>query len=191
MEFVKNAIGILEARHGELARQMAEIEQAIEVVLALDPQENKEPKTAEAPRRTRQARRTGKKKRAGKAGATTGGKRKRFSKYKGVYESKPAKDGTLRYKACARIDGKNKEFGTFKVEREAALAAAKARGDTELVRELTDETEQANNNPDRPLGRRGSRKSRKPAYKCLKCGLSYTTKPISCPQCSGAGFREV
>lgn len=206
MNIIESAIARLEARQSELADRITEIHKAIEVLRDVDKQENKASPTAEASpkalaseRRSRQARGTNRKKQAAKARGNTGGPRKQFSQYKGVYKGPNKADGRQTCQAGVWRDGKNKNLGNYLIEEQAAAVAAEARGEKAEAKRLLEIAkqkerniaEQQENNPDRPVGRRGSRESPTTAYQCSKCGDVYSTKPPSCPGCSGASFREV
>jgi len=117
------------------------------------------------------------------------------SQYTGVTK-KTGKRG-VRFEALA-WDCKKKRLvyvGRFDSEIEAAIAAAKARGDNDEVRRLSDLAEQIENNPDRPS--RGSRRDDTPTaepeiiYKCVHCRAEYQSRTGWCPRCGGEKFAAV
>jgi len=139
-----------------------------------------------------------------RAGERRHAQKKEPSKYKGVSKCV----GPQGVKFEARFwDGKHKKLkylGRFDNEIEAALTAAKARGDSDEIRRLSDIAEQMENNPDRPDGRTFTPKAGtgakhdyetteepKVAYRCKHCRLTYQSRPTSCPHCNSAAFDEV
>jgi len=126
-------------------------------------------------------------------------KRKK-SKYKGVSPLKPNKSGKIRYQAV-HWDNKEKKcrtIGVYERELEAAAVYRDHVGDTAKAADYrsldkqqqgldkkrqADDTEQAENNPDRPSG-----KKKVAYYVCDHCHLETQTRPTSCIQCRGASF---
>ena len=111
------------------------------------------------------------------------------SKYKGVCPTRPMKDGTFKWRVQFWDSKKNKLIGLGQFENEELAAAAYAdyKGDKAEAQRLRGLAKQVENNPDKSA----KKTKRKMAWECQHCKLSFQSKPVSCPGCKSASFKEV
>jgi len=200
-------IGIIAKLAGEkkeLSARIEKIDHTIELLRELDgPSDPAEPEKPEA--RPVALRKYNKRKVTppNPALKATGklGKRKK-SQYKGVSPAKPTLSGVVHFNSVY-WDGKKKRaisLGTYDRELEAAAVYQDHIGNKEKAAEYrrldaqqqgldkkrqADDTEQAENNPDRPSG-----KKKDTYYVCDHCKQETLTRPTSCIQCRGASFSK-